>query len=60
MAAQEKDQKTKSFVLRVDVDTMREIELWAAEEYRSVNGQLQWIIAQALKQNGRIKSKKKL
>lgn len=28
---------------------MAEVERWAAQEFRSVNGQLQWIIADALR-----------
>ena len=32
---------TKSFILRVDSDTMDAIEAWAADEFRSTNGQLQ-------------------
>ena len=48
----------KSFVLRIDADTMNAIEAWAADEFRSTNGQLQWIIAEALKKSGRIKKKK--
>lgn len=47
--------KTKSFVLRIDADTMKAIEAWAADEFRSTNGQLQWIIAEALKRSGRKK-----
>ena len=39
----------KSFVLRVDTETMEAIEKWAADEFRSTNGQLQWIIAEALR-----------
>lgn len=35
---------TKSFVLRVDAATMEAVERWAADEFRSTNGQLQWII----------------
>ena len=54
----EKDNKTKSFVLRVDAETMAAIEKWAADEFRSTNGQLQWIIAEALKKSGRMKKKK--
>ena len=54
----EKENKTKSFVLRVDADTMVAIEKWAADEFRSTNGQLQWIIAEALKKSGRMKKKK--
>lgn len=41
--------KTKSFVLRIDSETMDAIERWAADEFRSTNGQLQWIINEALK-----------
>ena len=53
--AKEKDNSTKSFVLRVDAETMAELEKWAADEFRSINGQLQWIIAEALKRSGRRK-----
>jgi len=48
-----KDTSTKSFVLRVDGETMEALEKWAADEFRSINGQLQWIIAEALRKNGR-------
>lgn len=44
---------TKSFVLRVDARTMEAIEKWAADEFRSTNGQLQWIIDDALRRAGR-------
>ncbi len=54
--AKEKD-TVKSFVLRVDPDTMDALERWAADEFRSINGQLQWIIAEALKKSGRLKNK---
>ncbi len=43
----------KSFVLRVDQDTMDALERWAADEFRSINGQLQWIINDALRRAGR-------
>ena len=36
-------------MLRVDSETMAAIEAWAADEFRSINGQLQWIIAEALR-----------
>lgn len=48
----------KSFVLRIDAETMDAIEKWAADEFRSTNGQLQWIIAEALKRSRRMKDKK--
>lgn len=50
-----RETKTKSFVLRVDADTMDAIEKWAADEFRSINGQLQWIINEALRKEGRKK-----
>jgi len=55
--AKEKDNSTsnKTFLLRVDSETMEAVEQWAADEFRSVNGQLQWIIAEALKKSGRKK-----
>lgn len=53
MAKDKKENNTKSFVLRVDTETMAALEKWAADEFRSINGQLQWIIEQALKQNKR-------
>ena len=55
--AKEKDNagNNKTFLLRVDAETMEAVEKWAADEFRSVNGQLQWIIAEALKKSGRKK-----
>lgn len=55
-----KENKTKNFVLRLDADMMNAIEAWAADEFRSTNGQLQWIIAEALKKSGRMKKEKKV
>ncbi|MBQ2142520.1 MAG: DNA-binding protein, partial [Alistipes sp.] len=48
-----KETNTRSFVLRIDGETMDALEHWAADEFRSVNGQLQWIIAEALRRSGR-------
>ena len=55
--AKEKDNtgNNKTFLLRMDAETMEAVEKWAADEFRSVNGQLQWIIAEALKKSGRKK-----
>lgn len=36
---------------------MKVVEKWAADEFRSVNGQLEWMITKILKEHGRIKSK---
>ncbi|MCZ2101882.1 MAG: Arc family DNA-binding protein [Chitinophagales bacterium] len=45
----------KSFVLRLDKKYFDALEKWAADDFRSVNGQLEYIIAKALKDNKRIK-----
>ena len=45
----------KSFVLRINGETMAAIEKWAADEFRSVNGQLEWLITDALRKAGRLK-----
>ena len=54
-----KKAENKSFVLRVDAATMDALERWAEDEFRSINGQLQWIIADALRRSGRLKKSKK-
>lgn len=56
---EKKESKTKSFVLRINADMMDAIEAWAADEFRSTNGQLQWVITEALRKNGRLKKEKK-
>ncbi len=38
----------KSFMLRMDEAMYAALEKWAADEFRSVNGHLEWIISQAL------------
>lgn len=53
-----KKSENKSFVLRVDAATMDALERWADDEFRSINGQLQWIIADALRRSGRLKKAK--
>lgn len=60
MTKKEIKTKTKNFILRVDSDTMDAIEKWATDEFRSTNGQLQWIISEALRKNGRLIKKKKV
>jgi hypothetical protein len=50
--------KRKPFVLRIDPEKLSAIEKWAEDEFRSTNGQIEWILDQALKKTGRIKRKK--
>jgi hypothetical protein len=40
----------KKFVLRIDEKTMQAVEKWAADEFRSVNGQLEWMITKLLRE----------
>ena len=50
-----KENKTKNFVLRIDQEMMEAIEKWAADEFRSTNGQIQYLLEQALIKSGRKK-----
>jgi hypothetical protein len=45
----------KSFVLRIDPETFKLIEKWADDEFRSVNGQIEWMMHKALKDAKRLK-----
>ena len=49
--------KKKPFVLRIEPAILNAVEKWAADEFRSVNGQLEWIISKALKESGRLTPK---
>lgn len=51
--------KSKSFVLRIDDEMMDAVEAWAADEFRSTNGQLQWIITEALRKAKRLPKKRR-
>jgi len=48
----------KTFVLRLDEDVYKALEKWAADEFRSVNGQIEWLIDASLKKAGRKKESK--
>ena len=52
--------KKKSFVLRIDEEVLDAVEKWAADDFRSINGQLEWIIFNSLKQAKRLKKKENL
>jgi hypothetical protein len=45
----------RPFVLRINAEKLAAVEKWAADEFRSTNGQLEWIIDKALKDSGRLK-----
>jgi hypothetical protein len=52
-------QDKKGFALRMNKEMMEAIEKWAADEFRSVNGQIEYILNKALKDAGRLKGEKK-
>ncbi len=46
--------KKKPFVLRMDPEMLAALEKWAADEFRSLNGQMEWILHRALKEAKRM------
>lgn len=48
----------KAFVLRISPDTLKDLQKWADDEFRSVNGQIEYLLQKALQESGRIKPKK--
>lgn len=47
----------KKFVLRIDEDLYQAVERWAGDEFRSVNGQIEWMLHHLLHTSGRLKKK---
>ena len=41
--------KKKGFALRIDEEMLAQIEQWAAQEFRSTNGQIEYLLNEALK-----------
>ncbi|QNL47768.1 Arc family DNA binding domain-containing protein [Olivibacter sp. SDN3] len=51
----------KAFALRINPEMLKEIEAWAADEFRSTNGQIEFLLHEALrarKKNNRKSSQK--
>ena len=42
--------KKKAFALRINEEMLKAVEKWAADEFRSTNGQIEWMLMQYLKQ----------
>ena len=49
------EEKKKAFALRLRPEIMKALEKWAADEFRSVNGQIEYLLNDALKKSGRLK-----
>lgn len=54
----DKMSKKKAFALRLNEDMLKAIEKWASDEFRSTNGQIEWMLMQSLKQAKRAAIKK--
>ncbi len=50
----------KAFVLRINPETLKELQRWADDEFRSLNGQIEYLLQKALLDSGKTKNKKDL
>jgi len=50
--------KKKAFALRINEDMMKSIEKWASDEFRSTNGQIEWMLNESLKKAKRLSKNK--
>ena len=50
--------KKKAFALRINEELLSAVEKWAADEFRSTNGQIEWMLHQSLKRAKRAPKKK--
>jgi len=48
----------KQFALRLDPDLYTALEKWAADEFRSVNAHIEYLLREALRKSGRLKDAK--
>jgi hypothetical protein len=48
----------KAFVLRINPEVIKQLEKWAADDFRSVNGQIEYLLQKALIESGRMKKQK--
>ena len=46
--------KKKAFALRINEDILRAVEKWASDEFRSTNGQIEWMLNRYLKDAHRL------
>lgn len=50
--------KKKAFALRINEDMLKAVEKWASDEFRSINGQIEWMLQKCLKEAKRLPPKK--
>ncbi|TYB76913.1 Arc family DNA-binding protein [Bizionia myxarmorum] len=51
--------KKKAFALRMNEEMLKAVEKWASDEFRSTNGQIEWMLMQYLKDHNRLPKSKK-
>lgn len=51
--------KKKAFALRINEELLTAVEKWAADEFRSTNGQIEWMLSEFLKKYNRHPKSKK-
>ncbi len=47
----------KAFILRINPQILKDLQKWADDEFRSVNGQIEYLLQSALIESGRSKPK---
>jgi hypothetical protein len=47
--------KRKSYPLRINEDILKALEIWAHDELRSVNAQIEYVLRDGLRRAGRLK-----
>jgi hypothetical protein len=52
------DKDKKAFALRINAELLREIEAWASDEFRSTNGQIEYLLNEAIKARKKKSAKK--
>lgn len=52
------DKDKKAFALRINAELLREIEAWASDEFRSTNGQIEYLLNEAVKARKKKSAKK--
>lgn len=50
--------KKKAFALRVSEPVMEAMQRWADDDLRSLNAQIEWVMREALKKSGRLRTSK--
>ena len=49
----------KSYPLRINADVLAAMKAWAGDDLRSLNGQIEWALRDALRRQGRLKTQTK-